>query len=238
MQAQLLGTATAFGLSGATGLNTTIPLLLVGLLARFGFITLSAPYNTLSSPIVLVALALLAVVEFIGDKLPLVDSALHAVQLPLAATAGAILFASQTSVIRSVSPELAILIGLLVAGSVHGVRATARPLVTGATGGVGNAFVSTAEDGYALSLVGASIFSPVLGLFLFTVLLGAMAIVLTWTIRHGVRFTRWVRRRGVPHDFAWPAEHDTQLGSVGAMHASPGRRSAGPSPRGEHRRSD
>ena len=34
MDPLLLGTASAFGLAGAAGLNTTLPLLIVGLLAK------------------------------------------------------------------------------------------------------------------------------------------------------------------------------------------------------------
>ena len=36
MDPLLLGTTTAFGLAASAGLNTTLPLLIVGLLARFG----------------------------------------------------------------------------------------------------------------------------------------------------------------------------------------------------------
>ena len=43
-----MGTASAFGLSAAAGLNTSLPLFLVGLAARFGLITLGSPYDALS----------------------------------------------------------------------------------------------------------------------------------------------------------------------------------------------
>ena len=41
MDPLLLGTASAFGLAAAAGLNTTLPLLIVGLAARFGLLTLT-----------------------------------------------------------------------------------------------------------------------------------------------------------------------------------------------------
>ena len=47
---------------------------------------------------------------------------------------------------RDLHPVLAMVCGLLVAGTVHVVKATARPVITASTGGVGNPIVSTAED--------------------------------------------------------------------------------------------
>ena len=104
MDPLLLGTAAAFGLAASAGLNTTLPLLLVGVLARAGLLTLAPPFDALSSDVALGGLLLLSVLEFVSDKVPGWDSVVQAIQLPLAATAGAILFASQTSAVSSVSP--------------------------------------------------------------------------------------------------------------------------------------
>ena len=60
MDPLLLGTTTAFGLAASAGLNTTLPLLIVGLLARFGLLALSAPYDALASDVTLSGLTLLA----------------------------------------------------------------------------------------------------------------------------------------------------------------------------------
>jgi hypothetical protein len=155
MDPQLLGTATAFGLASSVGLNTTLPLLLVGLLTRFGLVELTPPYDALGSFVTLVGLAVLAATEFVADKVPALDTVVQVLQWPAAAVAGAILFASQTSVIRSVSPELAILVGVVTSGAVHGARTAARPLITGLTGGLGNPAVSATEDAGAVSLAGA-----------------------------------------------------------------------------------
>lgn len=65
----------AFGLSAATGLNAYLPLLIVGLLARFtDLITLSTPWNTLENPWVLGVLFVLPVIETVTDGPPAVDS--------------------------------------------------------------------------------------------------------------------------------------------------------------------
>src|SRR5438132_14432201 len=83
----------AFGLAGASGLNATLPLLIVSLLARLGLIHLAPPFDALSSDIAFWGLLVLAVVEFAVDKVPALDSVGHAVMLPAAAAAGWILVA-------------------------------------------------------------------------------------------------------------------------------------------------
>jgi len=194
MDPSLLGTASAFGLAASAGLNTTLPLLCVGMLARFGLIGLAAPFDALSSPLALGVLALLALAEFVGDKVPAVDSVVHMVQWPLAAAAGAILFASQASVITRVSPEVGLILGLLTATGIHGARAAARPVVTGTKLGTGNTALSLAEDGYALTLASAAALFPGLGLLLLTVLLIVAGLALYFAVRSGQRVSRWLQR--------------------------------------------
>jgi hypothetical protein len=147
MAGEMIGIFAAFGLSAATGLNAYLPLLIVGLLARFtDVITLSAPWNTLESPWVLGVLFVLLVVETVADKVPAVDSVNDIIQTVIRPVAGAILFAASGNVISEMSPVLAMICGLLAAGGVHAVKATVRPAITLSTGGVVNPFVSVAED--------------------------------------------------------------------------------------------
>jgi Domain of unknown function (DUF4126) len=195
MDPLLLGMAAAFGLAASAGLNTTLPLLLVGVLARAGLLTLAPPFDALSSDVALGGLLLLSVLEFVSDKVPGWDSVVQTIQLPLAATAGAILFASQTSAISSVSPGLAILVGLLTAGGIHAVRTAVRPFVTGGTLGMGNPVVSTAEDGLAVVLATTSVVAPALALVLVVALLVAVYAMGRSLARRGVGIWRRVAAR-------------------------------------------
>jgi hypothetical protein len=190
MDPQLLGTATAFGLAASAGLNTTLPLVIVGFLARLGLLSLNEPFTALASDVALAGLVVLAALEILGDKVPGFDSVVHAVQWPLAAAAGAILFGSQTSAISSVSPGLTILVGLLTAGGVHAARAAARPAVTGLTLGTGNPLVSLAEDVYAVLLVLGAILAPAIGLALLVALLVGLGLAAAWSVRNGRAVTR------------------------------------------------
>src|SRR6266542_118917 len=198
MDPALLGTASAFGLAASAGLNTTLPLLCVALLTRFGLIHLAAPYDALGSPVAIGVLALLAVVEFVGDKVPAVDSIVHAVQWPVASAAGAILFASQANLITRVSPEIALVVGLITAAGVHGVRTATRPVVTGATMGTGNTALSLIEDGYSLALASTSALVPVVGFLLLILLVVAFALAVAFIIRGGRRIGRLFSRPAAP----------------------------------------
>jgi len=181
----LLALPAAFGLAGATGLNATLPLFIVSLLARLGLIHLAPPYDALASDIAFWGLLVLAVVEFAVDKVPALDSVGHAVMLPVAAAAGAILFASQTGAISSMDSGLGVLVSLLaggaIAGTVHVARATARPVVNLAFLGPA---ASVIEDSTSAALSLAATLAPVLVPFL--LLLIALAVAVLWERRRAI----------------------------------------------------
>jgi hypothetical protein len=158
---------SAFGLSTAAGLNAYLPLLTVGLLARYtDLIHLSGPYELLSNPWVLLVIAVLALLDFIGDKIPAVDHTLHAAGMIIAPIAGAILFMATNSGIGGVNPLLAAICGVLIAGTTQGARAAARPLATVTTAGIANPVISFFEDVTALVLSVMAIIVPVLAFLL------------------------------------------------------------------------
>lgn len=162
---------TAFGLSGAAGLNAYIPLLIAALLGRAGLLQLSEPFDVLTSDLVIAALVVLGLIEFFADKIPGVDSVNDAVQTFIRPAAGAILFAANTGVVAELSPAIALVLGLLTASGVHATKAAARPAINMATMGIGAPFVSIAED--ILSAVSSllAILAPVL-FVIFAVLTG------------------------------------------------------------------
>jgi len=119
---------SAFGLASAAGFNAYVPLLTVGLVARYtDLIRLAEPFDVLTQPWVLGAIAVLAVVDFIADKIPAVDTVWHGVGALVSPVAGAVLFASQQNVLSDMHPAIAAIAGLVVAGGFHGSRAAARP---------------------------------------------------------------------------------------------------------------
>ncbi len=178
----MLGVLGAFGLAAATGLNAYLPLLIVGLLARYtALITLKAPWNALEHPVVLVVVGVLLVIEFTVDKIPAVDTVNDVIQTVFRPAAGAILFAASGNVISHVSPVLAMVCGLLIAGGVHTAKAVARPAVTASTAGVGNPIVSLTEDAVSGVTTVVAVVAPIALAILF-----ALAVWL---------FVRWLARR-------------------------------------------
>ncbi len=182
----LLQLPAAFGLAGASGLNATLPLLIVSLLTRLGLIHLAQPYDALASDFAFYGLIALAVIEFAMDKVPALDSVGHVIMLPVSAAAGAILFASQTGTVTSVNPGLAVIASLLVGGgfatTVHVVRAGVRPVANVALLGPP---LSLLEDLTSAALTLAAALLPVLvPVLIALIVLGA---VLLWQRRRTVR---------------------------------------------------
>jgi Domain of unknown function (DUF4126) len=179
----LMGIFTAFGLSASAGLNAYIPLLIVGVIAHYtDWITLNNPWNLLANPWVLIVLGILVIIEMLADKIPAVNHVNDAIQTFIRPAAGAVAFAASAKVITDVHPVLALVCGLLVAGSVHVVKAAAvRPVVTATTGGAGNVPVSIAEDILASLMSILAILVPIMV---------AVILILMVTL-----FLRWRGRR-------------------------------------------
>lgn len=184
----MTGIFTAFGLSASAGLNAYIPLLLVGLLARYtNLINLSQPWDTLASPWIILLLCFLVIIEMLADKVPAVNHVNDLIQTLIRPAAGAIAFAASANVVTDVSPVLALAAGLLVAGTVHVAKAGAvRPMVTATTGGAGNIPVSIAEDVVSTVLSFLAIVLPIL---VGTLMIVLAAFLLYWLYRRSSRRT-------------------------------------------------
>lgn len=164
--------AGAIGLSTSAGLNAYLPLLVVGLVARYtDLIRLNGPWDLLTNGWVLGVLAVLLVIEMTVDKIPAADTLNDLIQTAGRPLAGAILFAAGSGLVGELHPVLAFIAGLLIAGGVHAAKTVARPVVTAATGGMGNWLVSVLEDLLSLVLVIIAILVPLLVLLMIAVVL-------------------------------------------------------------------
>lgn len=161
---ELLGIFSAFGLSASAGLNAYIPLLVVALLGKFtDLIKLEEPWSALTSWWIIGLLVVLSLIEFFADKIPAVNHINDLIQTLIRPAAGAIAFAASTGAVKDVNLVLALALGLLVAGGVHGVKSLAvRPAVTATTGGAANVPVSMAEDAVSTVVSVLSVVVPVL----------------------------------------------------------------------------
>lgn len=191
MTETVIGLMTAFGLSAAAGLNAYLPLLVVGGLDRWtDLLTLDAPYDTLAEPGVMVAIAAVALVDFVGDKIPAIDSVLHAIGVVVAPVAGALVALAATGN-DAVDPAFAIVLGVAAAGATHGARSIVRPASTAFTGGTANPVLSLGEDFVSTVLSIGAVIVPVVAFVVAAVLFG----LLFWGARRV-----WRRRRPVSRD--------------------------------------
>ncbi len=137
---------------------------------------LNSPWDTLTSWWIIGLLGILSLIEFFADKAPAVNHINDVIQTIVRPVAGAIVFAASAQVITEIHPVLSMAAGLLIAGSVHAVKAAAvRPAITATTGGVGNIPVSIAEDVISTIMSIMAILVPVI--------LSALIIIFTaWVI--------------------------------------------------------
>jgi Domain of unknown function (DUF4126) len=192
----MLASLTGLGLSAAAGLNAYIPLLLVGVLARFtDVITLPQPYQWIQSGWALAIVSVLLVAEEVLDKVAVVDHVNDAVQTFVRPAVGGVIFAATTAAAEvdnsswmQEHPWVGVLLGVAVAGVVHATKATARPVVNATTVGTGTPAVSAAEDAVSLGMSLIAIFIPILVVVL--LLLLAWAAFAMWR--------RVLRRRRSP----------------------------------------
>ncbi|MEV1286831.1 DUF4126 domain-containing protein [Micromonospora sp. NPDC049679] len=186
----MLEALTGSGLAASAGLNAYIPLLTMGLLARYtDLMQLPAGWQWLGNGWVMAILALLLAVEFVADKVPVVDHVNDVVQTFVRPTAGGLAFgagsSSETVTVSdpgqffSSNQWVPIAAGVLIALGVHGVKAAARPVINATTAGFGAPVASTAEDATSVIVSVAAILLPVLVL----VFLVGFVLFVPWVLR-------------------------------------------------------
>jgi hypothetical protein len=195
----VLEALTGTGLAASAGLNAYIPLLTMGLLARFtDAIALPTGWDWLSNGWTLLILAGLLAIEMVADKVPLVDHMNDVVQTVVRPTAGGLAFgagsASETVTVRDPGAFFGshqwvpIAAGVVIALGVHVVKSASRPVVNASTAGFGAPVASNAEDLSSVVMSVLAILLPVL------VLVGL--ILMIWAAVWVVRRRRRRRERG------------------------------------------
>ena len=195
----MLELLTGTGLAMAAGLNAYIPLLALGLIARFtDLLVLPAAWAWLESGWVLGILGVLLVIEFVADKIPAVDSVNDWIQTLVRPSAGGLAFGSGSASQTVAVPDPArfldtvewgpVVIGVLIALVVHLAKMAVRPVLNAVTAGIAAPVTSLVEDVASVALVISAILVPVL------VILAIPTLVIGVLL--AVRFVR--RRRRSP----------------------------------------
>jgi hypothetical protein len=164
---------TGFGLATAAGLNAYIPLLALGLLARFtDLVTLPSGWSWLENGWVMAIVAVLLTVEVVADKVPALDSVNDVVQTFVRPTAGGIVFGSGTAAQTEAVTDpgafadsgqwVPVVLGIAIALVVHLTKTAVRPVANASTAGMAAPVLSTVEDVTSVGLVFVAILLPVL----------------------------------------------------------------------------
>jgi len=186
----VLEALTGTGLAASAGLNAYIPLLSVGLLTRFtDVITLPEQWQWLENPWVLGIFGVLLTIEFVADKIPVVDHANDVLQTVVRPTSGGLVFGASSSAetVTVTDPSaffsnnqwVPVVVGIVIALTIHGMKATVRAGINAMTAGFGAPVASTIEDVVSVSMSLAAILLPILVLGFLLV----MVLVFWWALR-------------------------------------------------------
>ncbi|MEO6187093.1 MAG: DUF4126 domain-containing protein [Steroidobacteraceae bacterium] len=172
----LLAAALGVSLAAAVGFRVFVPLLVVAVAAKSGWMDLPASFDWLGSAAAIAMLAVAAVAEIAAYYIPGVDNLLDAIAAPLAVIAGTMLVAAP---LWELPPLLkwttAVIAGGGAAGVTQGLTSLLRAKSTLATGGLANPVVSTGELGGSLLLSILALLMPLVAL-----LFVAIALVLVF----------------------------------------------------------
>lgn len=183
----------------ASGVNAYLTVAMLSLLGRSGAV--EVPDQLTTDPIFYGSLVMFAV-EFVTDKIPLVDSVwdvIHTAVRPAVGTAVGFEFANEASV----SGIEEVLSGAASGGTAlasHAVKAGLRLGINASPEPVTNVIASLTEDGLVAAIIAFSIEQPEIAAVIAIVLLvvGIAAVIFIWTrIRRALK-RLMERRRGRP----------------------------------------
>ncbi|MBK7135622.1 MAG: DUF4126 domain-containing protein [Rhodocyclales bacterium] len=121
--------ALAAGLAWGSGLRLYAVLFAAGLLGRLGYLDLPQALQVLQHPWVLGAAGVMLAIEFLADKIPLVDSVWDAAHSFIRIPAGAVLAAAALGEHDPALAAVAAILGGTIAAGTHAAKAGARALI-------------------------------------------------------------------------------------------------------------
>ena len=180
--------AVSMGASWVSGINLYATVATLGLLGRFAHLKLPGELDVVTNWWVIGVALFLFVIEFIADKIQLVDSVWDIIHTFIRIPAGAVLAATAFGDFDRSVQVIALLLGGGLALSSHGTKAATRALINTSPEPVSNIVVSLAEDLLAVVTVAAAVFLPVV-----VFLIIAVGLIFSfWLLPRVIRFFRKV----------------------------------------------
>lgn len=158
----LLATLLGLGLSAACGFRIFVPLLILSVSSRVGWVALDPDWQWVGQTPALVTLGVATVLEIGAYYIPVVDNLLDGIAAPAAIVAGTLATASMATDFHPLLQwSVALIGGGGLAGTVHLGNAAVRTMSTVGTAGIGNPFFSTLETLGATALSFLSLLVPI-----------------------------------------------------------------------------
>ncbi len=166
------------GSSFASGLNLYAAVATLGLLHRFDVIQLPQSMQGVAHPVVLGLAILLYLVEFVADKIPLVDNTWDVIHTFIRPPAAAVLAYGAAGDVSAVWGAAASLLAGGVALTSHTTKAMTRVAINTSPEPLTNSIASVVEDGLAIFLVWMATVHPYITVALVLVLVAVCVYVL------------------------------------------------------------
>ena len=183
--------AISMGASWVSGINLYATVATLGLLGRLANLKLPGELEVVTNWWVIGVALFLFVVEFIADKIQVVDSVWDVIHTFIRIPAGAVLAATAFGDFDRRIQVIALLVGGGLALSSHGTKAATRAIVNTSPEPVSNIVVSLAEDVLVIVSVLLAVFLPIL---VFFVIAAGLAFSI-WILPKVIRFFQSVGRR-------------------------------------------
>ncbi len=179
-----LGRTLGFSLAAGVNLYATVALL--GLAARYGWVTLPAQFQVFDNPWVIGAAGVLYVVEFFADKIPWVDTMWDTVHTFVRPVGGALIAVATLGEASPTVEGLVALLGGAVAAGSHVTKAGTRVAANASPEPFSNWVLSVLEDVFVIGLGFITLKFPLIAFGISLAILLAMALAARW-------LWRWLR---------------------------------------------
>ena len=141
------------GSSWATGVNMYLTIAGLGIADRAGFVDLPGNMDAISHPLIIGAAILMFAVEFLADKIPVVDSAWDSVHTFIRPVGGAMMgYMAMAEMGPIAQIPVALLTGTVAADS-HLTKATTRVAINTSPEPITNSVASVTEDGLVIGVL-------------------------------------------------------------------------------------
>jgi len=159
------------GFSFAAGVNLYATVALLGLAARFGWVSLPEQYQAFNNDWLIGAAIAMYLLEFFADKVPYVDTLWDIVHTAIRPVGGALIAVTTLGQASPGTQALIALLGGTVAASSHLTKTSTRAAANASPEPFSNWFLSLGEDVFVVGLGFLAMKHPVAAFVVATVLL-------------------------------------------------------------------